>query len=422
MLPRHRAEKILTLSEAGWSVRAIADQLGHSPQTIRGYLNGRRTPGVRAPRPSLLTDLLADYCRQRFAEDPHLRPSTLFNEVTELGFQASRSTFYRELTQRRLSPPGHRQSLTQQDPPQDLAGTSRPFVHTPEQVPVLPRPVTPITGEVLLSYLTRLAHANHLTIIEVLAVLPSWFSTKINNLDDRAQHHMLAPATTEALHALAHLTSTAPANLARALPAFGTTDTPSPARATTACHRCTARRGIYQPVPIHLPVHDKVCTRHGIWLSDPDQPQLDLAACPEIITAQHRANRLLRRYTPQQLTLAHQAATRAIPVWPASPAAILLHWRHRLLTLQTTNHHRGIPTDHDTYTHAAVYPDAITLAAAILNPSHSRTTKQDPLAKPLGSPDRQRPLTRDQFATQDSSPRDKATTVPHRVGRRQFAS
>jgi hypothetical protein len=391
MLPRDRAERILALGEAGWSVRAIADQLGHSEPTIRDYLNGRRTPGVRAPRPSLLTDLLAGYCRQRFAEDSHLRPSKLFNEVTDLGFQGSRSTFYRELTQRRLSPPGHRQSSTQEDPPQDLAGMSRPLVHTPVHAPVLPRPVTPITGEALISYLTRLANANHLTITEVLAVLPPWFATKVNNRDDRAQHHMLVPAAAEALRVLARLTSTTPANLARALPAFGTIDAHSPVRATTACHRCTGRRGIHQPVPVHLPVHDKICTRHGIWLSDTGQPHLDLAACPEIITAQHRANRLLRRYTPQQLTLALQAATRAIPAWPASPAAIPLHWRYRLLTLQTTNHRRGIPTDHDTYAQAAIYPDAITLAAAILNPSHPRASKQDPLTGSLGSSGQQQP-------------------------------
>ena len=123
----------------------------------------------------------------------------------------------------------------------------------------------------------------------MLTVLPSWFSTKISNRDDRAQHHMLIPATAEALRALAHLTGTTPASLARALPAFGTADPHSPVRATTACRRCAARRGIHQPVPVHLPAHHKVCTRHGIWLSDAGQPQLDLAACPEIITAQHRA-------------------------------------------------------------------------------------------------------------------------------------
>jgi hypothetical protein len=385
MLPRDRVEQILNLGEAGWSARAIADQLGHSPRTIRDYLNGRRTPGLRAPRSSLLTDHLADYCRQRLTEDLQLRPITLFNEVIELGFQGSRATFYRELARRQLSPPGHWQAPTQQNSPKYPANTSRPLVHTSKRPPVLPRPVAPVAGETLISYLTRLAHANHLTVTEVLAVLPSWFSTKINNRDDRAQHHTLAPATTEALHALAHLATTTPTSLARTLPAFGITDARSPVRATTACHRCAARRGIHQPVPVHLPIHDKVCTRHAIWLAHPDQPHLDLAGCPEIVTAQHRANRLLRRHTPQQLTLAHQAAIRAVPAWPASRAAIPHHWRHRLLTLQTTNHRRGIPTDHDAYMHAATYPEAITLAAEILSTGRFRTIEQDPLAQTPGS-------------------------------------
>lgn len=366
MLPRERAEKILTLGQAGWSVPAIAAHLGHSEPTIRDYLNGRRTPGIRAPRPSLLTDLLASYCRQRLVEDPHLRPSTLFNEVTELGFKGSRSTFYREMTQLQPEPPAPR--TLPWDSPQDPVEAPRPFTSGLTRTPVLPRPITPVSGETLISYLNRLATANHLTTSEILAVLPAWFTTKTHNVDDRSRHHMLAPATTEALHALARLTGASLAGLARALPAFGTTDTNSPIRATTACHRCTARRGILQPVPVHLPAHRKICTRHGIWLSDAGQPHLDLATCPEIITSQYRMNRLLRRHTPQQLLLTYQAAAKAIPAWPPSPAAIPLHWRHRLLRLQTINHRYGTPTDHDAYVHAAIYPDAVTLAATNLGP------------------------------------------------------
>jgi hypothetical protein len=377
MLSPDRVRQIFTLSAAGMPVRAIARQLGHSPQTVRAYLHQRRTPGVRAvTRPGLFTDLFADYCRQRFTEDPDLRPSSLFRELTGLGFPGSRSTFYRGLTRRLLSPPGRGQSRTQEHIPPGPPGTAR----LPSHPAVLPRSAAPVTGEELISYLTRLAHANHLTLTEVLAVLPSWFSTKTSNSDDRAQHHMLIPAADQALRALARLTGTTPASLARALPAFGTADTHSPVRATTACRRCAARHGIHQPVPVHLPAHRKVCTRHGIWLSDAGQPQLDLATCPEIIAAQHRASRLLRRCTPQELMLAHQAAARAIPAWPPSPAAIPLHWRHRLLTLQTANHRYGTPTDLDAYTHAAIYPDAIALAAS--------TIKQDPLAN---SPEPPRP-------------------------------
>lgn len=297
--------------------------------------------------------------------------------MLELGFSGSRATFYRELAQRQLSPPDHWRPPAQQH----QANTPRPLVHPPKHAPVLPRPIALVTGETLISYLTRLAHANYLTVAEVLAVLPSWFSTKINNRDDRAQHHMLAPTTAEALRALAHLTSTTPTSLARALPAFGATNAHSPVRATTACHRCVARRGIHQPVPVHLPIHDKVCTRHGIWLAHANEPNPDLTACPEIITAQHRVNRLLRRYTPQQLTLAHQIAVRDVPAWPASLTALPHHWRHRLLMLQTTNHRRSIPTQHDTYTYAAIYPEAITLAAEILSSGRLRTIEQDPLTQ-----------------------------------------
>lgn len=402
MLPRERAEKILTLHAAGWPVQAIADHIGHSHQTVRDYINGRRTPGIRAPRPSLLTDPLASYCRQRLAEDPHLRTSVLFKEVADLGFQGSRATLYRELKRRhRLLVPADRQ----EEPPQVPSGMSRTLTRRHERTPVLPQRVAPIAGETLNSYLARIAQANHLTGTEVLAVLPTWFSTKTNNLDDRARHHMLAPAATQALHELAHLTSTTPAGLARALPAFGTDE--SPVRATTACHRCTARLGIREPVPVHLPIHHKVCTRHGIWLSDLGEPHLDLSICPEITTAQHRANRLLRRFTPQQLTLAHQTAVEAVPPWPASPSAVPHHWRYRLLALQAHNHHRDIPTELDTYTHAAIYPDAIELATAVL-PKHphepARSTGEN-------SPDLRTaaPAVHGHFATQDSSPQVRAT-------------
>jgi TniQ len=375
MLPPDRVRQIFTLSAAGMPVRAIARQLGHSPQTVRDYLRQRRTPGVRAvSRPGLFTDVFADYCRQRFAEDPDLRPSSLFRELAGLGFPASRSTFYRGLKRRLLSPSGRRQSRMQEHIPPGPSGTAR----LPSCTPPPPRPVTPVTGETLISYLTRLALANHLALTELLTVLPSWFSTKVSNRDDRARHHMLIPAAAEALDALARLTGATPASLARALPAFGTAGAHSPVRATTACRRCAARHGIHQPVPVHLPAHRKVCTRHGIWLSDVGQPQLDLAARPEIIAAQRQASRLLRRCTPQELMLAYQAAARAIPPWPSSPAAIPLHWRHRLLTLQTANHRYGTPTDLDAYTHAAIYPDAIALAA--------RTIKQDPLANSTEPP------------------------------------
>lgn len=142
MLPRDRAQKIITLSQAGWPVRDIAGQLGHAPQTIRDYLSEDRTPGIRAPGPSLLTDPLASYCRRRFAEDPQLRPASLFKELTEPGFRGSRSTFYGELTRRQLAPPQDRQSDTRDNLPEAVTG----LIDRPGRSSALPRPAAPITG------------------------------------------------------------------------------------------------------------------------------------------------------------------------------------------------------------------------------------------------------------------------------------
>ncbi|QIS09814.1 hypothetical protein [Nocardia arthritidis] len=113
-----------------------------------------------------------------------------------------------------------------------------------------------------------------------------------------------------------------------------------------------------------------------------------MTACPDIIAAQHRLNRLLRRHTPQQLIYAHESALAAIEPWPATPNTIPLHWRHRLLTLQTLNHHRGLGTDHDAYTRAAKFPDAIPLVPQMV---HARENEQDPMAQSPDPDDPQRP-------------------------------
>ncbi len=92
----------------------------------------------------------------------------------------------------------------------------------------------------LVSYLGRLATANHITTGDLLVILPAWFRTKICNHDDRGQHHMLGPAATDALRQLAIVTGMPPASLVGVLPAFGG-GPPDPVRATTGCRRCAAR-------------------------------------------------------------------------------------------------------------------------------------------------------------------------------------
>jgi hypothetical protein len=121
-------------------------------------------------------------------------------ELTEFGYRGSRPTFYRGLRRHQLLPPGCQQCRMPQGP----SGMPRVPAHELRRAPPLPIPVPLITGEVLISYLGRLANANHLTLTEVLTVLSPWSRTKIRNHDDRSQHHALSPAVLQSLHALAH--------------------------------------------------------------------------------------------------------------------------------------------------------------------------------------------------------------------------
>ena len=96
MLPRDRAELIVAEYAAGKPVRVIAGAYGHSITTVRDYAHGRRTPGEPAARADDFAPI-AGYCRQRLADDPHLRTPALLAELSRLGLDSSRATFYRFL-------------------------------------------------------------------------------------------------------------------------------------------------------------------------------------------------------------------------------------------------------------------------------------------------------------------------------------
>jgi hypothetical protein len=55
-----------------------------------------------------------------------------------------------------------------------------------------------------------------------------------------------------------------------------------------ACHRCTARYGIPEPVACHLPPHRRAWRRHRLWIGPAARTranQLDISQLPEILRA-----------------------------------------------------------------------------------------------------------------------------------------
>jgi transposase len=81
--------EITALAARGWLISAIARHVGRDRKTVRAYLRGDCTSGLRRPaKPDGFEPLIA-YIQARFDEDPHLWATTLFDELVRLGFARS---------------------------------------------------------------------------------------------------------------------------------------------------------------------------------------------------------------------------------------------------------------------------------------------------------------------------------------------
>jgi transposase len=92
------------LRAQGWTISAIARHLGVDRKTVRAYLSGQRTPGVRVRTVPDVIDPFLEYCRLRLADDPHLWASTLFDEVQQLGFAGAYSSLTAAIRKHGLRP------------------------------------------------------------------------------------------------------------------------------------------------------------------------------------------------------------------------------------------------------------------------------------------------------------------------------
>jgi transposase len=96
--------EVHALRKRGWSISAIARHTGRNRRTIRNYINGVTTPGVRQPAGEDLFAPFVDYVGARLGEDPHLWARTLCDELEELGFGLSYQSLTRNIRARGLRP------------------------------------------------------------------------------------------------------------------------------------------------------------------------------------------------------------------------------------------------------------------------------------------------------------------------------
>lgn len=315
------------------------------------------------PRPfgRLLIAPFVVYCRQRLADDPFLPLTQLHAELVELGYTGTYCSTWETLAARGVTV-GPRRLY-----PKPVPVTQT--VPTTSRRPARPLPVTvrPITGESLDSYLSRICAANHVEYSVLTRLLPDWFARIARDQRVRAPSR-----PSDMAQHLADITGLSANTLARALPELGLADdgTHHPTYVTTACRRCLAVRGITHPVPVRLPRYQRLCTRHAIWISGPHQ--IDLAPCPEITTANHKAARLCRRHTPAQLLFAQLSAHNP----HRTPG--FEEWNRRFHLLED----RNPSLDPEWLLEPATYPDTITKTAEFLK----RQREQDPLAKSAHGP------------------------------------
>jgi transposase len=104
MLSEEDDVDIHALRRQGMTISEIARRTNHDRKTIRVYLSGQRTPGVRKRAAPDAFDAFVDYAAARLAEDPHLWAATLLDELRPLGYAGSYQTLTRQIRDRGLRP------------------------------------------------------------------------------------------------------------------------------------------------------------------------------------------------------------------------------------------------------------------------------------------------------------------------------
>jgi transposase len=103
MLTQGEDVEVHALRRRGWSYVAIGRHIGCDWRTVKAYVEGRVPGKRRRPEPDPLARFVP-YLTARFADDPHVWASALFDEVVPLGYVLSYPSFVRQLRKAGLRP------------------------------------------------------------------------------------------------------------------------------------------------------------------------------------------------------------------------------------------------------------------------------------------------------------------------------
>ncbi|TDO27658.1 TniQ protein [Kribbella sp. VKM Ac-2527] len=258
------------------------------------------------------------------------------------------------------------------------------------KLPPLPRRLPPVQGETTLSYVDRLAKANHLDSRNLIGYLnPELTGTR--GLQRRFDI---------SLDVLAAVTGIPTAHLAQALPEIrpqhpdlhttGQAAAGRPNRTQPACRRCMAAKNIQTTVAIWAHPDHNICPRHHLWIGhgviDPTD-QVEVAQLPEIPRAQVRHRNLIRRHGRGRVEPFYEHA-RAVIDWSTNLPCDTGRWnrmdyfvaREQAKTASSPLRKRrlSLARSHD---YAAYYPEVIDLLSILVSPYWLRIAVSDGAAE-----------------------------------------
>jgi hypothetical protein len=232
----------------------------------------------------------------------------------------------------------------------------------------LPRTCRPAQDETTGSYLLRLATANRITGADLVDYLTTGRSRSIAKVS---------------LGALATASGQPPAVLAYALPELrsqypdsdgmalrGRTLPGKPNTVRPACRRCTATHTSAERIDMWYRHEHNICLRHRLWIgpgAEHPRDQVDLAAHSDVVRAQVRHWRLIRRHGHG---IVHTAYRTARLTWETLTHRGwgLSHAIARDIPQPPEFGHQNWPADSRDPVHvAAIYPEVITLTQLLVS-------------------------------------------------------
>jgi len=230
----------------------------------------------------------------------------------------------------------------------------------------LPRQVRPVQNETTVSFVQRLAHANHIRADDLTEYLNARMTTSGRHI--RVSLQILADAAGIDAGHLIHALPQLQAGPARS----GIVPSPvTSAEVRLACRRCMAGRNIFSAVTVLTWTDQNVCLRHQLWTGHgvtTIEDQADVTGMPEVGRAQARHQRLAHQHGLWRVRDCYETAERTID-WSSRESSSRTARQERIRRFLAASRTGTLPRSYD---YASYYPEVVSVLSVLASPYWQR--------------------------------------------------